>query len=154
MLHNRNLIWFVSEFPALVTLGWQNYSNLNLCKTFIHYENEALFLQFNFQKLSSLCNKMQSSNSIVKKSISIQGQEISEWKYEVVALPKIWTKKFEKFCPEYLGMDFLWLRAKFLNFFVYILGQATTSYFHSEISWPFLILYFNEILKSPLSIKK
>ena len=29
-----------------------------------------------------------------------KGQEISEWKYEVVTLPKIWTKKFEKFCPE------------------------------------------------------
>ena len=27
-----------------------------------------------------------------------KGQEISEW---VVPLPKIWMKKFEKFCPEY-----------------------------------------------------
>jgi hypothetical protein len=28
-----------------------------------------------------------------------KGQEISECKYEVVALPIIWTKKFVKFCP-------------------------------------------------------
>ena len=27
----------------------------------------------------------------------IKGQEISEWIYEVVALPKIWTKKAEFF---------------------------------------------------------
>ena len=52
----------------------------------------------------------------------IKGQEISECKYEVVALPKIWTKKIEKFCPK--------------NFFVHILGNARTSYFLSEISWP------------------
>ena len=52
-----------------------------------------------------------------------KGQEISEWIYEVFALPKIWTEKFEKFCP-------------FSNFFVHILGNATTSYIHSEISWP------------------
>ena len=29
-----------------------------------------------------------------------KGQEISEWMYEVVELPKIWTKKLEKFYPE------------------------------------------------------
>ena len=58
-----------------------------------------------------------------------KGQQISEWKYEVVALPKIWTKKIEKFCPEYL-------RQNFSNYFVHILGNATTSYFHSEIFWP------------------
>ena len=60
-----------------------------------------------------------------------KGQEISEWKYEVVALPKIWSKKFEKFCPEYL-------RQNFSNLFVHIFGNATTSYFHYEISWPLL----------------
>ena len=27
-------------------------------------------------------------------------QEISEWKYEIVALPKTWTKKLEKFYPK------------------------------------------------------
>ena len=37
--------------------------------------------------------------------------------------------KFEKFCPECLGQNFS-------NFSVHILGNATTSYFHSEISWP------------------
>ena len=57
-----------------------------------------------------------------------KGQEISEQKYEVVALTKIWTKKFEKFCPEHLGQNFS-------IFLVHILGNAT-SYFHSEISWP------------------
>ena len=35
-----------------------------------------------------------------------KGQEISEWKYEVVALPKIWMKKFENFYPECLGRIF------------------------------------------------
>ena len=64
-------------------------------------------MQFNFKKQSSLCNKIQSSYSIAKKSIFIQGHEISEWKYEVVALPKTFT-----------------------------LGNAMTSYHHSEISWP------------------
>ena len=28
-----------------------------------------------------------------------KGQKISEWKYKVVALPKMWTKKLENFCP-------------------------------------------------------
>ena len=32
-----------------------------------------------------------------------KGQEISEWIFEVVALPKLWKKKFEKFCPVTLG---------------------------------------------------
>ena len=29
-----------------------------------------------------------------------KGQEISGWKYEVIALPKIWKKIFEKLYPE------------------------------------------------------
>ena len=58
------------------------------------------------------------------KSIS-NGQEISEWIYEVVTMPKIWTKKLEKFCPIVSGQNF----SKFL---VHILGNAT----NSEISWP------------------
>ena len=44
-------------------------------------------------------------------------------------MPKIWTKKFEKFCPKYSGQNFS-------NFFVHILGNATTSYFRFEIYWP------------------
>ena len=47
---------------------------------------------------------------------------------------KIWSRpiaqnmneKFEKFSPEYLGQNFS-------NFFVNILGNATTSYFRFEI---------------------
>ena len=39
------------------------------------------------------------------------------------------NKKIEKFCPKYSGQNFS-------NFFVHILGNATSSYFHSEISWP------------------
>ena len=35
-----------------------------------------------------------------------KGQYISKWKYEVVALPKIWMKKFEKVCPKYSGQNF------------------------------------------------
>ena len=41
--------------------------------------------------------------------------------YEVVALPKIWTKNLKKFCPEY------W-RQNILNSFVHILVNVTTSY--------------------------
>ena len=60
---------------------------------------------------------------------------------------KIWSRRIaqnmnEKFCSEYLGQNFS-------NFFVYILGNATT---HFEISWPFVILYFSEILKSPYKV--
>ena len=58
---------------------------------------------------------------------------------------KIWScriaqnmnEKFEKFWPEYLGQNFS-------NFFVHILGNATTSYFHSEISWPLVDLCRNQ----------
>ena len=39
------------------------------------------------------------------------------------------STKGKKFCPEYLGQNFS-------NFFVHILGNVTTLYFHSEISWP------------------
>ena len=55
-----------------------------------------------------------------------KGQLISKRKYEVVTLPKIWTKKFEKFCLKYSGQNFS-------NFFIYILGNGTTSYFHEEL---------------------
>ena len=48
---------------------------------------------------------------------STKGQEILKWIYEVVALPKIWTKKLEKFCP-------------------YTIWQNFSKYIHSEISWP------------------
>ena len=49
--------------------------------------------------------------------------------YEAVALPKIWTKIFEKFCPDTIGQNFS-------IFFVNILGNAMTSYVHSGFSWP------------------
>ena len=35
-----------------------------------------------------------------------KGLKISEWKYEVVTLPKIWMKIFGKFCPKYQGRFF------------------------------------------------
>jgi len=62
------------------------------------------------------------------QSFRAKGQEISEWRYEV-ALPKVWTKKFEKFFSKYSGQNF------YKNF-VHILGNGTTPYFHSEISRP------------------
>ena len=38
-----------------------------------------------------------------------KGQKISKWKYEVVALPKIWTKKLEEYCHKYSGQkDWTW----------------------------------------------
>ena len=61
--------------------------------------------------------------------------EISEWIYEVFALPKIWTEKFEKFCP-------------FSNFFVHFLGNATTSYIHSEISWPLTMIFYAKNIRN------
>ena len=90
------MIWFVSEFPALGTLGLQNYSNL--CKLFIHYENETLFMQFNFQKVSSLSNKMHLSNSIVeltRNSLFYCNIEISK------------VTNFEIFGPELETLYFL-----------------------------------------------
>ena len=45
--------------------------------------------------------------------------------------PKYERKKFEKFCPEHLGQNFS-------NFFVHILGNTMTSYFHFEIYWPLM----------------
>ena len=57
-----------------------------------------------------------------------KGQKISKWKYEVVALPKIWTKDFEKFCHKYSGQNFSKLLFKFWTIW--------TSYFLFEISWP------------------
>ena len=44
-------------------------------------------------------------------------------------MPKIGTKKLEKFFPEYL-------RQNFSKNFVHILGNVTTSYSHYKISWP------------------
>ena len=34
--------------------------------------------------------------------LHFKGHKFSEWIFEVVALPKIWSKKFEKFCPDVL----------------------------------------------------
>ena len=39
-------------------------------------------------------------------------------------------KKFEKFCPK--------LQGRIFQFFLFI-GNATTLYFHSEISWPLVV---------------
>ena len=36
-----------------------------------------------------------SMNNWMRNFYPSKGQEISEWKYKVVALPKIWTKEFE-----------------------------------------------------------
>ena len=41
---------------------------------------------------------------------AIKGQEISERIYEVVALPKMWMKKLEKFCPEVFSFIFWAMR--------------------------------------------
>ena len=46
------------------------------------------------------------SHDKVIKCINSKGQEISEWKFEVAVLPKIWMKKIEKFCPKYSGQNF------------------------------------------------
>ena len=56
--------------------------------------------------------------------VTTKGQEISEWVYEVVALPQI-----RKILPYNI-------RADFSNFFIFILGNARSSYIHSEISRP------------------
>ena len=60
---------------------------------------------------------------------------------------KIWShriaqninKKFENFCPEYLGHNFS-------NFFVHILGNAKTPYFLFEIYWPLTIDKFFKVI--------
>ena len=52
------------------------------------------FLNLYVYKLSS---NIEPLISLIARS---KGQEISEWKYKVVALPKIWTKNFEKSCPK------------------------------------------------------
>ena len=49
------------------------------------------------------------------------------------------NKKFEKFCPEHLGQIFS-------NFFVHILGNATTSYFRFEMYRPLESLSYTKIL--------
>ena len=91
--------------------------------------------------LSCVCYHQDAWQITSKTDLLTKGQFISEWKYEVVTLPKIWTKKFEKFFPEYLGQNFS-------TFFVHILGNATTSYFHSEINWPLTKLLSYVLLKS------
>ena len=50
---------------------------------------------------------------------------------------KIWSRRIAQSMNEKIWKILPWiLKAEFLNFFVYILGNATTSYFHSEISLP------------------
>ena len=57
-----------------------------------------------------------------KKKESSKGQWISEWIYEAIVSPKIWTKH----CPDYTGQ-------KSWQFFVRIYGETMTSLTHSEI---------------------
>ena len=77
-----------------------------------------------------------------------KGQEISEWKFEVVALPKIWTSKFEKFCPKYSGQNFS-------NFFVHIFILKFADLYAVFGSWkrhtvllPHAIIYGQILAKS------
>ena len=51
-------------------------------------------------------------NNWNNSEVRSKDQEISEWKYKVVALPKIWTKKLEKFCPKQIS----WPLQDFRNF--------------------------------------
>ena len=43
--------------------------------------------------------------AINNQEVFSKGQEISEWMYEVVTLPKKWSKKLEKFCPIVSGKN-------------------------------------------------
>ena len=76
---------------------------------------------------------------IIAVSLRLLANSNKNWEYTIGTFwrsgnfwMKIWshriTSKLEKFCPK-LGQNFS-------NFFVHILGNATTSYFHSVISWP------------------
>ena len=67
-----------------------------------------------FQKLLFLHQLTQNVTAVTK------GQIISEWSYEVIVSPKIWTKNCQDFCPHYTGQ-------KSWQFFVHILGETMTS---------------------------
>ena len=63
--------------------------------------------------------------------------------YEVVALPKIWTKKFEKFSPKYSGQNFsnfsfifwaMWRLYTFILKFTDLLAHQTSNGMFSR-SW-------------------
>ena len=68
----------------------------------------------------------------------LKGQLISEWIYDLIVSPKIWTKNCQDFCPPYTGQ-------KSWQFFICILGETMTSKIHSEIDWPLVVkIWWNE----------
>ena len=55
---------------------------------------------------------------------------------------KIWSRRIAQNMNEKIWKILPQVfRAEFFNFFVHILGNATISYFHSEISWPLHKIY-------------
>ena len=66
--------------------------------------NLKIFWSFSFDLMSLKISRWHCS--MCSNANGPKGQLISEWKYEVVTLPKIWMKKFEKFCPKYSGQNF------------------------------------------------
>ena len=61
---------------------------------------------------------------------------------------KIWSRRIAQNMNEIFWKILPWyytIGQNFSNFFVHILGNATTSYIHSEISWPLAYLHISII---------
>ena len=91
--------------------------------------NSAQILHNVAKKIIKLHYNIHTLESNEKISIFAKGQWISEWIYEVIVSPKIWTKYCKDFCPV------VWHSTgqKSLQYLVHILGETITSKFHSEI---------------------
>ena len=106
---NKNSLW-CTKLSLNQSKTSNSPSKLIICNIFgVHLLFESL--NFSLWVLTVLTQEKEKVGLKVRLS---KGQEISEWKYGVVPLPKIWTKNLK-------------------NSFAHILGNATTSYFHFEI---------------------
>ena len=68
------------------------------------------------------CCKLHDDEQIIFEILT-KGQKISEWIYEVIVSPKIWTKYCKDICPVLCHTT----GQKSLQFLVHILGETMTS---------------------------
>ena len=109
---------------------WQQNNLRLLC--FLYLQTEAdcrgkfdlvlahIFSAFTWTRLVGLVSSWVINVNRQPKTTPSKGQLISEWIYEDIVSPKIWTENCQDFCPHHTGQ-------KSWQWYVRILGETMTS---------------------------
>ena len=89
MPNNVLLLYLKQTFPPIIWI-------------FTEGEGDEIESRLPFEIFSTLIRNIMLSSSLLETMYILyffaKSKEISEWIYEFIAFPKIWTKKLETFC--------------------------------------------------------